>query len=321
MDYIKLYDTFVEYCKNTLPEDRLKSRNKNDFRLGSKIYTETHHILPKALGGGDNDGNLVTMLPEEHLFAHKIRYKAFNNRVDFISVRCIINGLNNHERYGDIPNLLASKINSSYAWIKQNSFEFRTKFGWQTEDGKKRISEARMGTFPVKCVISGEIIGSVTKDHPNVISGMWVHHSRGNHSFINTITGEQIYCSITDPILATGDWKGVTGDMTGSNNPRYSGITDDEIFNFYKKVSIIIKDVYGINILPPKKFVFDMWNLTYPNRKMPNLCGGLKSGFRFNGTLQDNLFTPICEELNLVQEKFTKFTKNINKQEFLNAIN
>lgn len=320
MNYIKLYDAFIEYCRSTTPEERLNLRNKNDFRLGNKIYAEIHHILPSSLGGNDDEDNLVVLLPEEHLFAHRLRYKAFNDRVDFVAVRCIINGLNNNEKYGNIPELISLKINSSYAWMKQNSYEFRTTHGWHTEGGRKRISEARKGTFPVKCVVSGEIMGSVTKDHPKVVSGEWVHHSSGKHSFINTITGKQIYCSITDPVLLSGEWKGVTSDTSGVKNSRYSGITDEEIFVFYKQVSIITKDVYGINILPPKKFVFDIWNLKYPERTMPNLQGGLRSGFRFNGNLQENLFGPICEELNLVQEKYTKFTRNINNEEFLNAI-
>ena len=35
-------------------------------------YIEKHHIIPKCVGGEDVKSNLVKLLPEEHLFAHRL---------------------------------------------------------------------------------------------------------------------------------------------------------------------------------------------------------------------------------------------------------
>jgi len=67
----------------------------------------------------------------------------------------------------------------AYLWIRQNSSEVRKTHGWQTKDGVKRISESRKGTMPVKDSKTGVMIGSVSVIHPKVLSGEWVHHSKG----------------------------------------------------------------------------------------------------------------------------------------------
>ena len=48
-----------------------------------------------------------------------------------------------------------------------------------SEEGKKRISTARMGTMVVKDVSTGKILKSVSINHPKVLSGEWVHYSKG----------------------------------------------------------------------------------------------------------------------------------------------
>ena len=79
MNYIKLYETFYAYCRETDIIYRMSKRNKNDDRLlldRADIYTEKHHILPISLGGSNDYSNLVELLPKEHYFTHLIRYKA-----------------------------------------------------------------------------------------------------------------------------------------------------------------------------------------------------------------------------------------------------
>ena len=123
MDYIKTYNVFLEYFKNTTVEERLMMRNPHDLRLLKILYVEKHHITPKSLGGKDSEENLVTLLPEEHVFIHKLRYKAFNNRIDMLAVRFVLNGFNTKSQ-GDFKNLklhLTKTILKGYAFIKQES--------------------------------------------------------------------------------------------------------------------------------------------------------------------------------------------------------
>jgi len=139
-----------------------------------------HHIIPRCFGGTDQKHNLVPLLPEEHLFVHKLRYKAFNTREDMLAVRFICNGLKSKGHIESYKHLrLTRNILNTYAWIRTESANFRIEHGWQSADGRKRISAARKGTMPAKDAATGEMIGSVDTQHPKVLSGDWVHHSKG----------------------------------------------------------------------------------------------------------------------------------------------
>lgn len=51
MDYQKIYSNLIQKRKSVLLENQ---------------YTEKHHIVPKCLGGSDDEDNLVVLTPEEH---------------------------------------------------------------------------------------------------------------------------------------------------------------------------------------------------------------------------------------------------------------
>lgn len=48
-------------------------------------YTETHHIIPKCLGGTNDPTNLVKLLPEEHYVAHQLLVKMYPNNYKLIN--------------------------------------------------------------------------------------------------------------------------------------------------------------------------------------------------------------------------------------------
>lgn len=172
----------MQYCRDNSIEDRIARRNPSDFRLSTSPYVEVHHIVPRSLGGNNDASNLVVLLPEEHLIAHKMRYKAYNCRQDMLAVRMMLNGFKYNSRYKS-PGLCTIRITKStrlgYAWLRSNSADFRKKHGWHTSDGRKRISDARKNMTPVKDVVTGISIGMVPVDHPNTLSGLWVHTSKG----------------------------------------------------------------------------------------------------------------------------------------------
>lgn len=67
MDYQKIYTRFIE--------DR---RSKNP---ASEWYFETHHILPRSLGGLDEPENLIDLTAEDHLFAHLLLAKIHGGKM------------------------------------------------------------------------------------------------------------------------------------------------------------------------------------------------------------------------------------------------
>lgn len=60
MDYLKIYKNLIEISQN-------KNRNKS-----KELYYEKHHILPRCLGGSDDENNLVLLTAREHFIAHKL---------------------------------------------------------------------------------------------------------------------------------------------------------------------------------------------------------------------------------------------------------
>jgi hypothetical protein len=210
MNYQKIHDKFIDYFKKTTPKERLMRRNPKDNRLNEKyLYVETHHIQPKSLKGKDKKENLVIILPEEHLFIHVLRYKAFNTYVDFKTVMFMINGYknvsNDKMKFNFDREKITKSIRTSYSWFRQNKQSFRKKHGWQTVEGRKKISESRKGKVSMVNVLTGESLGMKPTNHPKFLMGEWVTHDKGKRK------------------------PRPQGDLELEKNPRWSGITDEEI--------------------------------------------------------------------------------------------
>ena len=63
--------------------------NRRANPVDKDVYTETHHIIPKSLGGSNEKGNLVALLPEEHYKCHCLlvfMYEHENNHAAFVKM-------------------------------------------------------------------------------------------------------------------------------------------------------------------------------------------------------------------------------------------
>lgn len=107
MDYIRIYEAFIK--------DR---RAKEPTLTG---YTESHHILPRSMGGGDEPKNLIALTPEDHFFAHLILSKVHRGKMAS-ALACMMMITANHwgrrlasrGRYGLAKRIAAS--GQSEAW-------------------------------------------------------------------------------------------------------------------------------------------------------------------------------------------------------------
>jgi len=243
MNYLRIYEKFINYCKIITPRERLKKRNKLDPRLNDEyLYTEIHHIIPRSLGGLDDKENLIKLLPEEHLFIHQLRWKIFNCREDMLAVRFILNGLkgikNEEIKKALKSKILNKKILNGYAWMKHQIQIFRKKHKWHTDKGLENISKAMKGKCVVKDAKTGEKIGKVDKNHPKVLSGEWVHHSKGTTMVKDLETGE-IYRVSKEDYYKYKDIKYIFPDKKiGKKNGNFKEITpeiEEEIFNCIDK--------------------------------------------------------------------------------------
>lgn len=60
MNHQKIYEAIIKRAKN---ENRIKHKG---------VYFENHHILPKCLGGSDDESNRVLLTAREHFLSHKL---------------------------------------------------------------------------------------------------------------------------------------------------------------------------------------------------------------------------------------------------------
>ena len=82
MNYNRIYNNLISRAQNRpLPTE----------------YTELHHILPTAMGGTDDQENLVRLTLKEHLIAHLLLTK-FGDRNQWSSVEAILQDRLNKNR-------------------------------------------------------------------------------------------------------------------------------------------------------------------------------------------------------------------------------
>lgn len=113
MNYRKIYDKLIAAAKN---------------RSIIPNYTETHHILPKSMGGSNAKSNLVKMTPREHFLAHLLLYKIHKNRSMLMAIRAFYMGARNSRDYDWLKQEF-SKEHSRFMkeWIAKNGNPFKGK--------------------------------------------------------------------------------------------------------------------------------------------------------------------------------------------------
>lgn len=67
MNYQKIYNSIVE---RAIKENRKKFKG---------IYYEKHHIIPRCMGGIDNNSNLVLLTAKEHFMCHLLLIRIYTN--------------------------------------------------------------------------------------------------------------------------------------------------------------------------------------------------------------------------------------------------
>ena len=137
MDYKKHYTLLIE---------RAKSR-----RLSG--YTETHHIIPKCLGGSDHITNLVDLTPEEHYLAHLLLVKIYPNESGLVWAALMMTG-------GGAEGTRTN--NKAYGWLKNK----------QSVIAKQRVGD-KNGSFGKRWYYDPDTGDCIKCDDNNIPNG-WV---------------------------------------------------------------------------------------------------------------------------------------------------
>jgi hypothetical protein len=125
MNYRKIYNQIILNAKK---ENRIKN---NGF------YYESHHIIPKCIGGSDKLNNLVLLTAKEHFLCHKLLLLIYPGEKCLIyALWMMANGSNFHRN-----NYLDVSI-KDYEYCRNLYSESRKGFVY-TEESKKKMSESQ----------------------------------------------------------------------------------------------------------------------------------------------------------------------------------
>ncbi len=132
MNYVKIYENLMKRAQGRA--------------LSS--YKESHHIIPRCMGGPDKPENLVDLTPEEHYLAHQLLIKIYPKHpgLTFAAMSMAQNS-KNHKRQN----------NKLYGWLKRKHSENIT----LTQTGKVYYNngEKCIKLFPGEPVPKGFVKG------------------------------------------------------------------------------------------------------------------------------------------------------------------
>jgi len=178
MNYTKIYN------------DLISSRKKLN-RSKEQDYFELHHIIPRSLGGSNEETNLVLLTAKEHWVAHCLLAKMFLDINFYKMNQALVN-------MGRIISEVKRKNSRLYESARKNIADY--------------VSKKHTNTIVVIDKSTGIRIGRVSKDHPKVLSGEYIFFHTG--------------------MKRSKEYKNkLSKSVSGTNNPKYSGISDDEILN------------------------------------------------------------------------------------------
>jgi len=131
MNYTKLYDSII-------------NKSISECRERGERYYESHHIIPKCLGGSNDAINKVLLTGREHFICHKLLVKIHPNNYKLIkALECMLRTSKNQERYiASSKEFERIKIAAGRAHSKFLTGKPRTPF---TEETKRRMRIAKTG--------------------------------------------------------------------------------------------------------------------------------------------------------------------------------
>lgn len=114
---------------------QLIEKRRHQILLKEQIYCERHHIIPKSLGGGDDDNNLVNLLPREHFLAHLLLVKMVDNEKSLIKMNWALHKM----CYSNTVNYFSGR---EYDWYRKKHIQFLREYHPSKQEiWRKKVSE------------------------------------------------------------------------------------------------------------------------------------------------------------------------------------
>lgn len=207
---------FAVKYKEIVTGAQLENRQKN-----CGVYFESHHIVPDFMfknrkrrgpkghldGNPDDPTNLVLLTFKEHLLCHFYLFEMCK-----------------HTHYehsaGSALQFFFTKAIGPHArqhQLCEIDEEMLKEWSFLREIGIASIRAARKGKMPAVDAITREKVGSVPTDHPKVLSGEWVHHTKGKKQSTEALKNKK--------------------NMKGSHNNNFKEFTEDRKLRVFNCVS------------------------------------------------------------------------------------
>jgi hypothetical protein len=135
MNYLKIYNQFI---KNRKLKDPIR-------------YVEKHHIVPKSLGGLDDESNIIKLSASDHLFTHGLLARVYKGKMIFALKRML---------YGQQKRYTSKSERSHYEFVKSNlkhSIESKSKMS-KAHSGKKlsNVTKRKISDFQKDKIFTDE---------------------------------------------------------------------------------------------------------------------------------------------------------------------
>lgn len=201
MDYQRIYDILVTRGKNRVLAE----------------YAESHHILPRCLGGTDDPDNLVNLTPEEHYLCHQLLVKIHPNNAKLLNAAMFMTA-----------NGMGRRSNKVYGWLKRRYSEYMrgpnnpqkvnprcgdrhhyygktrpSSEEWLTQNGRKILSDKMQGDKnpcakikPWNHPRATDYSKSVWKN-ADVLYKLWVTNSKPSYSKLYSLMNGKCYTNET----------------------------------------------------------------------------------------------------------------------------
>jgi hypothetical protein len=161
MNYKKIYTQLIERAQ-------FENRQK-----GCGVYFESHHIVPKCLGGNNDKTNLVLLTAREHYVAHKLLCEVYptENKLHYALWRMMNVQSSKHERTYNVSSKEYSRCKEIQSkLVQQLGKQNKGKLVNHSIETREKISKAGKGRVPWNKGKSGLSRGPMSDEHKLNIS-------------------------------------------------------------------------------------------------------------------------------------------------------
>jgi glutathione peroxidase-family protein len=136
---MKSYEEFINHILET----------RGRFNCGDGYY-EVHHVVPKCIGGTDEENNLIELFAKEHFIAHKLlaQENPENEKIVYAYTMMAFAKNENQERYELTPEEY-EEAKITFSKIKSQSMKGENNpwYGKHlSEETKRKIRESKIGS-------------------------------------------------------------------------------------------------------------------------------------------------------------------------------